>query len=539
MLGACEWGEASRAEIAPKRVSSPLGQQFAEYLLGAMDFYDGDFPSARRRFEVLRLSRQEWLRETAVYLVGRVWLNEAQQNAFDEWGYPTMEAVDPIPLAVAGAAFDDYLLAHPGGRYAASAKGLERRIAWLMQDGARLAAAYAALLANGPAAPDEVAPVALAQEIDGKLLMRATVDELDDPRLLAVAYLMQMRAGADAATLRAGLESRRAVFAAEPALLAYLQRAVAFYAGEPVPDEVGPPPDRPLDYLAFSSETLRGLSLERKGEWKEAETVWLGLLPRATRPLQREQLELALAMNWERSGRLDDVFASASPVRAREVRSVLLRYAAGPALLRREASGDDDPKERDVALFTLLYKDLLRGRYGDFVRDVALLPVERAVEPEDSRPPDVATMVGMFAWPGGDEEGYACPPLREVARALQRDPKDPVGLNCLGEFVLRNDLDGFELEQPPPAGELGSTVAPAWGKPYSRLDGYMQVMADATARPEDRAYALYRAVNCYAPSGYNDCGTQEIAVTQRREWFRTLKRRYPRTWWAENLEYYW
>ncbi len=53
------------------------------------------------------------------------------------------------------------------------------------------------------------------------------------------------------------------------------------------------------------------------------------------------------------------------------------------------------------------------------------------------------------------------------------------------------------------------------GVPH-RLALYQQVIADAKAEPEDKSYALYRAVMCYAPSGYNDCGGKDVDKAVRK-----------------------
>ncbi len=71
------------------------------------------------------------------------------------------------------------------------------------------------------------------------------------------------------------------------------------------------------------------------------------------------------------------------------------------------------------------------------------------------------------------------------------------------------------------------------------MDGYLKVIADKQAVEEDRAYALFRAINCFAPSGFNGCGSQDIAPVQRKQWFRTLKGQYSATPWAKSLKYYW
>ncbi len=48
-------------------------------------------------------------------------------------------------------------------------------------------------------------------------------------------------------------------------------------------------------------------------------------------------------------------------------------------------------------------------------------------------------------------------------------------------------------------------------------------MANTHAPADDRAYALYRAINCYAPSGYNECGSADVPKSTRKQWFNTLK----------------
>lgn len=65
------------------------------------------------------------------------------------------------------------------------------------------------------------------------------------------------------------------------------------------------------------------------------------------------------------------------------------------------------------------------------------------------------------------------------------------------------------------------------------------MIADKQAPAEDRSYALYRAINCFASSGYNHCGSEDIAKAERKAWFRTLKGTYGKTRWAAKQKYYW
>lgn len=69
--------------------------------------------------------------------------------------------------------------------------------------------------------------------------------------------------------------------------------------------------------------------------------------------------------------------------------------------------------------------------------------------------------------------------------------------------------------------------------------GYQQLLDNPQSSREERAYALFRAINCYAPSAINGCDDQDIDKEQRRQWFQTLKRQYADTPWAQRLKYYW
>lgn len=540
MVGSCSWTDDALAALRPANVTSPRGLEFAAYVNGVIEFYAGAYDEARRRFDSLHDSTQPWLQETAQYMVGRTELNRAQIHAF-RWSYPDPDQVDRPALDASEAAFAAYLRDHPSGLYAASAKGLLRRVYWLMNDRQRLAREYAWFIAHPDSPLRKLTWPALVHEIDVKLL-GPNPENVDDPLLVTVMDLMAMRDAVPA--FRARLEAQRTIFAGEPRLYGYLASALAFYVdGNPTQALASLPktiPEPPLDAVAFSQQTLRGFALEAKGNWTAARTLWRALVPRATRSLQREQVELAFAMNCERSGHLADVFAKDSPVVRPEIRRVLLKHVAGPALLRKQHATASVSGERDAALFTLLYKELIGGRYRDFLADLARLP--KNVEPPEPDPEAIykGFSPAVFAWRGGTTgSDYTCPSIRGVASTLAKNPKDPVGLNCLGEFLLRNHMEGYVLGWPPVTDDLGSGPSQFAVKEYSRLDGYRQVMSDAKARPDDRAYAIFRALNCFGYSGYNHCGGKDAPLPERRRWFRTLKTRYATTTWGREMDVFW
>lgn len=545
MLNACSWESAQQASLLPSDIQSVQGKAFVTYLQAAGDFYSGRFAEAGKGFAALADSSQPWLKETALYMTARTALNSAQQHAFDQYGVPTLEHVDKTNLQQAESAFQNYLTTYPTGDYAVSAKGLLRRVHWLGGDPDKLAEDYAFQLTPTQDAQRNVSLDELVNEVDTKLLT-GSAGPVQTPLLLAVNDLMRMRDQSKPKLTLDGLQAQKAVFAQQPALYDYLQAAFALYVDKS-PDNVLKllPSDLPsiLDYLAFSQQTLRGLALETRQDWKSAEALWLQLLPLAKQPLQHEQLELALAMNYERSQQLAKVFADDSPIKTAQVRYILLRQVADAPLLRQQVSQGLDATERNTALFVLLYKDLLRSQFQTFADDLELLPATPSEEKLASSLGYVYTngqTLKMFQWKGDKaESGYACPSIVDTAATLQSDGKNPQGLNCLGEFILRNSLDGMPLEQRPNAANLGGTAPAFKGEVFSRLDGYQQVIGNAKAPHKDRAYALFRAINCYAPSGYNSCGGKDVAPAVRKDWFRQLKTGFADTTWGKSLQYYW
>jgi len=129
LTGAC----ANPPEVpATAAASSPAGKAFARYLDGAGAFYAGRFEGAATAFAGLAKAPDPWVAEASRYMAARTALNAAQATAFDEYGsLLEPERRDRATLARARQGFEDYLKAYPGGAYAASARGLLRRVAWL------------------------------------------------------------------------------------------------------------------------------------------------------------------------------------------------------------------------------------------------------------------------------------------------------------------------------------------------------------------------------------------------------------------------
>lgn len=539
----CPIGEGTATPVDVP-ASSDAGRDFAVYLRAVAAFYAGNHDPAP--FQTLSASKQPWVREASRYMVGRTWALVGQASGFGTYGELEHERMDKAALAKARGALEAYLKAYPKGRYAASAHGLIRRVHWLAGDTDALAAAYGWLIDQQDASLRNADEIDLAQEIDAKLATDAYLSKGAHPVLVAAEVLRRMRKTGDddrGRITHKEIEALRPRFKGREALHGYLLAAHAFFVDsaphrvlELIPAETS---SRPMDTVAFSRQTLRALALDALKD-KDARAALIALFPQAQGAYQRQTLELALAMHDERNGDIARVFAADSLVRDPALREQLLIHVAGPDLLRARA---DDPKatkrERALALYVLLYKQLTRGRHAEFLKDVKRLPskIDSASGSYDKL--GELTALSDFRWQG-TREGYACPSLQQIATTLAADAGSRKASLCLGEFLRLNGYDRVESWSfAVRADELGGTPGQFPGRALSRQGIYQAIIDDAAAPADERAYALFRAVNCYAPAGYNDCGGEDVPVATRKAWFNQLKARYPQSVWAQQLRYYW
>jgi hypothetical protein len=550
--GASESSCAAGPLAAWPEVASVPGREFLGYIKASDAFYSNQWDQARTELAGLAKAGDPWVQETGAYLSIRVEYAAAQAAGMNDYGALDPAKVDRAAIKRGLQANAAYLKGWPGGRYAASAQGLVRRGLWLAGDYPALAKEYERAL--GAVDPADPAAGDLVFEADGKWLFNYDAPKVapQGPMMLAVQDLMQMRSLTDgmsgsalpAKLTETELAGQAPTFAAQPELFSFLQATHAFYiANDPrrvlalVPDDAKKPS---FTNLAFSRQVLRGQALAALKDRNE-EGFWRDLLGGAKGLWQRPTVELGLAMNWERSGKLASVFAPGSPIEETMIRRELIIHSANPEMLRMAAADTArGAYERDLATFVLLYKDLSRGNYAAFAEDRKLVRANADTEGYLYYLPDQQNLpTGLFT-KGKWSDGYACPALDQTARALAANPQAVSARLCLGDFWRLNGFDGLEgpngLNKPD---ELGGTANLFPGKPLARGAIYASIIADPKVKGPDEAYALYRAVMCYARSGDNGCGGKDVPKSQRKVWYDQLKRDYPSSQWAKKLRYFW
>lgn len=565
---ACSQADGKQPIVPVPTFRNRTAAMFAAYAGGADAFYTGRWEDASRAFASATAADAPWLRETANYMVARTLVNQVTDASVSEYGGLAVNPANAQAVSNAQRALDAYLSAFPDGRYAASARGLLRRVHRLEGNDAALLADFVWQFDQPDPAMRSDSLIDLVQEFDQRLLESIGRERTEyqaaglprsavtDPLILAVLDLKAMRQSDDVddraydppVITRAELDAQRPHFAGHDALYAYVLASHAHHVeGRPdaalalIPEAGDGPPN---SYLTHSRRLLRALALDATNS-PGARDALVSAVRSGGDMLRRSSGELALAMHEERHGGLARVFAADSLVTDPETRWRLLRYGADAALLRQQARNNEAPaEERAVAQFVLLYKQLTRGNFAAFGRDYDAMPRRNLAE-HDNSDWSLAqiTNVELFDWAGSAD--FACPALRAVASQLAANPRDAKALLCLGEFIRSNGLDpsGYGtvglVDDAPPSDQLGGAPSLFPGARWSRLAAYQAIIADQRASADNRAYALYRAVRCYAPSGNNGCDATDVPLSQRRAWFRQLKTRYPQSMWAQQLEFYW
>lgn len=530
-------------------VKSPQAQEMAGYLQGINGFYSGDFSSAETEFNKLLSSQNAWLKETAVYMLARTALNSEDRDTKTE------------------SRLNAYLTQYPQGLYANSAKGLFKRLYFLENNQDKLAQAL-----MQTANPQKIASLEqvydFLNESERALFfpfsdIETTPKTLplvwDTPPLATISVLAKMRIleGQPAQALStADLQAQQAAFAKANLtdLQAYLLLANEYFVQKAYLAVIKATDKQainaPINNLMFSTLTLRALAFEKLQQWDKAEAVYVALFKNTQHPVQKRQLQLALASNYERSERLKQIFTPESVVTDKRLQHLLIQRSASPQLLEALLNNTAvEAQTKAVALKTLLFKLLQHNQYAEFVRVYQQYPIDNTQNLPDLQHFKWTGEVPMTGEVEDSDAPYTCPALLKTVQALEKDKKDAVALNCVGEFFrifFYYEFAGeygayhvyFSAHNTPPRflGDMPDNFA---GKAYTRLDYSLDVINNENAPKEARAYALYRAINCFATSGINHCGAQETTTKQRATWFKTLKGKYKDTIWASRQKYYW
>ncbi|WP_413595612.1 hypothetical protein [Citrobacter youngae] len=541
---------ATREQIDASLTTLPEdsgAQRYKTYLIAAANFYAGDYVNAEQAFAQLAKSDRPWLAETAQYMLMRTALNKSSQNSVGEYGDFDIARINHQDTAQAQTQAQAYLQRWPQGQYADSTRGMLRRINWYLQAWPQLAGLYEQTLKQSADAQQLRENVIEYDNVYGMAFYDQSVVEAfpDAPRVSYIELLRALRLNSDKkpTLTQAQLDASKPVFeqSQHMPLWRNLQLNLWMAAGNYAAIVQAVTPAQQLsvhDTLAFSEQVLYGEALMGQKNWTAARDFWQQLLNVSKDNEQQQYVQAKLAATLVYSGDSAAIFAPGSAVTNLRFRSQVLKTQATPELLRQQAIHGPNNEERTIALHTLLVRDLTEHRFVDWLNDRKLA---RAISQ-----PVIGTAfddvnLSVFDWNGdAAQASYTCRSLNETVTVLSRKADDAHALNCLGEFfrTTQTHVDLWKNSSGNDVLEVAITRQEPFGQ-FDRQRYYQQVIASPTAEVEDKSFALYRAIMCYSPSGYNECGGEEVDKSQRKDWFTQLKTQYPGSPWAQKLKYYW
>ncbi|QGN36965.1 hypothetical protein [Klebsiella oxytoca] len=520
---------------------------FAYYLSGIAHFYGGNYSAATQAFTLLLESRQPWLTETAQYMLMRTALNKSSQNSVGQYGDFDIARINRDDAAQAEKEAQVYLQRWPEGLYADSARNMLRRINWYLQAWPQLAGLYEQAFRQAADAGELRRLVSEYDNVFGMPFYEQPVLAAfpDAPQVSYVELLRALRLNADKkpTLTQAQLDASKAAFEKSGNLPLWrdlqLQLWSATGNNAAILQAVTPAKTLPAkDILAFSEQVLYGEALMGQKQWPAARDFWQQLLRLSQNPEQQQYIQAKLAATLVYSGNPAAIFAADSPVTNLRFRSRVLKTQASPELLRQQAAQGPNNEERTIALHTLLVRDLTESRFSDWLNDKKLATaITQPVISEAFNDVNLSS----FDWNGeATEDGYACRSLDDTVTMLSKNADDAHALNCLGEFfrTTQTHVDLWKDQSGNDRLEAAINRQQPLGQ-YDRQSYYQQIITSPKAEPEDKSYALYRAILCYAPSGSNECGGEDVEKLQRKGWFTQLKTQYPGSPWAQKLKYYW
>lgn len=521
-------------------------RQYASYLNASILFYNSNYSAATKIYTVLTTVEDAWLKETSQYMLIRTSLNSAYATGVDKYGDVYLDNINQNLLKQFLDNINAYLKAYPNGQYVASARGFMRRGFWLSKRQDLLVNEIVWQLKNPTSKFYNLEMSELPAEIDRRIFDSSAfnVNNLKDPFFLAVYDLMHMRESSSENYRPISwtqLNTQKELFKTQPELFQYLQAAHLFFVqnkAQEAQNYLAKANAKNSSYLQLSQTFLRGQILEKIGQPQNAEEYWRQQLAQAKDSYQRGLFETALSNHLAIKQDYSAFIGKKAQITQPNLqRNFITQIANTNSLQKIIQSDQSNIDQKQAAIYTLLSKSLVHQQFELFKQSYAFMPKNamqykgyNSDNEQLKNKPDFFN----FIWNGANiTPQLKCSNLETLVNQLAQAPKDPLLNVCLGEYFRSEQ--GYSLQQLSYNEKQTSNFS---GKIFARGQIY-QDLIKSSSKSDLQAYALYRAIQCYAPSGINDCGGNEVNKTVRKQWFDQIKTDYTNTSWAKSLKYYW
>ena len=569
--------QADRSNTAFPLKWSKHAQPYADYIMATQLFYLGnksDFDSAHNLYSALIDLNTDnnlglnWLIDTSNYMLIRTGINRIYQSGMGDYRYQA-ENVDRRLFTSTQQAIDSYLSRFKNGQYIASARGLQRRLYWLSEQEDKLINEIEWQI-NHPNSPFfNLNSRLLPEEIERRVFFTdfdktTDINKFSNPIMLTSFALYRLRPSdsynsiepltlRELKQLQPKFKDRKDLYQYLIATYYYVQRDNPKQALNYLPTAT---PTGNMSYSKFSQYVLKAKALQAVGNINQANALWDRLHKLPKQPFQETLTELALTLRADQTNDYSELFGPSASIKSHTLKMRIIKYSADPNLLKQIANSHQVTDELGAeARFALLTKSLLHGQYADY------LNYKRHYLPSnadqylgyDSEDETLVSFpeFNLFNWQGKKvSNSINCSNLTKIITRLHQNPTDRLQQACLAEFLYDTNLTYYledynqnqhnfndsNLDSRYPY--LGAIPNRFEGQKINRLDLYRSIFA-TNRQDELSAYALHRAIGCFASSGNNHCSDEDVDLSVRKAWFKRLKSDFGHTSWAKNQKYYW
>lgn len=530
--------------IAVDPTWSVTARQYASYLNGSIAFYNANFSTATKIYSALTQVDDPWLKETSQYMLIRTTLNSAYATGVNPYGDVDLNKINPNILKQFLENITNYLKLYPNGQYVASARGFMRRGFWLSRRQDLLLNELVWQLNNSKSKYYNLEIQNFPAEVDRRVFGTASFDakNLNDPFFLTIYDLMQMRDSSAEGyhpITWAQLNTQQDKFKNQPALFQYLQATQLFFIQKKPQQALEYLPKTPPDintYLGLSQAFLKGRILEKTASTQQAANYWNQLLTQSKTANQRGLFEMALSQHLNAQQNYAAFMGKNAKISQINLQKNFITHIANENSLQKIIQSNEATiDQKQTATYILLQKSLAHQNYALFNQYYSAMPPDAlqykaysSLEKFKNKPP-----FANFIWNGSSiTPQIKCPDLSTLTAKLAQAPQDLTLNLCLGEY-MRSDKSydtQYNTDE--------ATTSSFKGRLFTRGQVYKDII-NHSSKGDLQAYALFRAIQCYAPSGNNDCNDPDVPKSTRKQWYDQIKRDYPETSWAKSLKYYW
>ncbi len=561
-----EWAKPENPDLGQLE-SNDSTKEWLHYLRAAFLLYHSNPKEAADIFASLKSSSDPHLKETALYLEGRTRLVQAQ-TAWDGYNRSS-ESVDRATVEAGARLLQEYVSTFPKGPFAASATGLIRRAARLLDKNEEYLSLLFKAFNEGIEKKDALTLGYLGDELERFVSLWSSRPPFDSPLLAAQSILMMNRdpitedqKNAASETLKK-LEENAALFAPYRGLHDLLQSQMLFRMQRFEEAAASMPPASAPEEVKSAHKLVAAESLEFLGKFDEAEKLWRELIAGQKSKATAKPEATATP---EQSGDSGEEIDSGPSIQL-ENSEIRLRIALLRNLLRSKKfgaiaeSGLEDLPGLNLAFLQVytdeeLEKVLETGKASEPTKAAAT----EALLYHFMMDENFESFVKLFDR-ASEEVKQKFADVEKTIHALAKNRQDPRALLDFGHFQ-ENFYDGAEraavyfkpIDLSEKSGNPGSILAEFFGKegfrgskgmtkdlrPFDYYQEARDVLAKLPKADADlKAEALFRLIWCFRWSTCHvHIPNDLVPKKQRSAWFNELKSKYKNSSWAQETKYY-